>query len=118
MEFLVVSAIEMLRERGVEELSLNFAAFARLPPQPEGLGERAAGAAGRLADRFFQIESLYRFNAKFTPRWQPRYLLYEPARWASRGPGWRRCGRRGSCRSRRPAARAASRFGASMGSPG
>jgi lysyl-tRNA synthetase class 2 len=30
-----------------------------------------------LGDRYFQIESLYRFNAKFSPRWEPRYLAYE-----------------------------------------
>ena len=31
----------------------------------------------RLGDPFFQIESLYRFNAKFFPRWEPRYLLHD-----------------------------------------
>jgi lysyl-tRNA synthetase, class II len=76
-EYLVVSAIEMLRERGVEEMSLNFAAFARLLRSPSGLGERALGRLVTLANPYFQIESLYRFNAKFSPRWQPRYLLYE-----------------------------------------
>jgi lysyl-tRNA synthetase class 2 len=78
-EFLVVSAIEMLRERGIEEMSLNFAAFARLLRDPGNLFERALGRLVTLANPYFQIESLYRFNAKFSPRWQPRYLLYEPS---------------------------------------
>jgi len=86
-EYLVVSAIEMLRERGVEEMSLNFAAFARWLRSPSGLVERTLGRAVTLANPYFQIESLYRFNAKFSPRWQPRYLLYE------RGPlGFARTG--------------------------
>jgi len=81
-EFLVVSAIELLRERGVEELSLNFAAFARLLREPQTLFERSLGRLVALANPFFQIESLYRFNAKFSPRWQPRYLLYERSPWS------------------------------------
>ncbi|HET9154799.1 MAG TPA: phosphatidylglycerol lysyltransferase domain-containing protein [Solirubrobacterales bacterium] len=86
-EYLVVSAIEMLRERGIEEMSLNFAAFARWLRDPSGLGERSLGRVVTLANPYFQIESLYRFNAKFSPRWQPRYLLYE------RGPlGFARTG--------------------------
>ena len=76
-EYLVVSSIEMLRDRGVEEISLNFAAFARLLRSPNGLWERTLGRIVTLANPFFQIESLYRFNAKFSPRWQPRYLLFE-----------------------------------------
>jgi lysyl-tRNA synthetase, class II len=76
-EYLVVSAIEMLRERGIEEMSLNFAAFARLLRDPSNLAERTLARLVTLANPYFQIESLYRFNAKFSPRWQPRYLLYE-----------------------------------------
>jgi lysyl-tRNA synthetase class 2 len=26
--------------------------------------------------RWFQIESLYKFNAKFQPRWEPRFVVY------------------------------------------
>lgn len=77
MEFAVVRAIELLRERGVEEVSLNFAAFARWLESPEGRIERALGRLVALANPFFQIESLHRFNAKFGPRWEPRYLVFE-----------------------------------------
>jgi lysyl-tRNA synthetase class 2 len=79
MEFLVVRAIEGLGERGIEEVSLNFAAFARVMHKPRGRFERFAGRLVAVANPFFQIESLYRFNAKFFPRWEPRYLLYEGA---------------------------------------
>ena len=76
-EFLVVRAIEGLRERGIEEVSLNFAAFARLLHSPRTRSERLLGRAVTLANPYFQIESLYRFNAKFFPRWEPRYLVYD-----------------------------------------
>lgn len=76
-EFLVVRSIEAFRDRGVEEVSLNFAAFARLLTEPANMLERLAGRVLRWADAWFQIESLYRFNAKFDPRWEPRYVLYE-----------------------------------------
>jgi lysyl-tRNA synthetase class 2 len=77
MEFMVVRATELLRERGIEELSLNFAAFAKWMHSPEKRSERALAKLVALGNPFFQIESLYRFNAKFFPRWEPRYLVYE-----------------------------------------
>jgi lysyl-tRNA synthetase, class II len=77
VEFMVVRAIELLRERGLEELSLNFAAFAKWLHSPEKRSERALGRLVAVGNPFFQIESLYRFNAKFFPRWEPRYLVYE-----------------------------------------
>ena len=78
-EFLVARGLEQLRATGVEEVSLNFAAFARFIHEPRGLFERLAGRLLLVADSFFQIERLHRFNAKFFPRWEPRYLLYEGA---------------------------------------
>jgi lysyl-tRNA synthetase class 2 len=76
-EFLVVRAAQLLPGRGLEELSLNFATFARWMHSPKRWHERMLGKLVALGNPFFQIESLYRFNAKFFPRWEPRYLVYE-----------------------------------------
>jgi lysyl-tRNA synthetase class 2 len=77
MEFLLARGLELLRDRGVEEASLNFAAFARFVHAPRGRLERVVGRVLLVADAFFQIERLHRFNTKFFPRWEPRYLMYE-----------------------------------------
>ena len=78
-EFLVARGLEQLRARGVREASLNFAAFARFVHAPRNAVERIVGQVLLVADAFFQIERLHRFNAKFFPRWEPRYLMYERA---------------------------------------
>jgi lysyl-tRNA synthetase class 2 len=75
-DFLVVEAARLLGEHGIEELSLNFAAFGRWLREPANGFERAAARVVHVGDRWFQIERLLRFNAKFHPRWQPRYLLF------------------------------------------
>ena len=77
MEFLVVGAIESMRERGIEEISLNFAALTKYMRDPQNPFERLLGKAAAVLNPYFQIESLYRFNVKFQPRWDPRYLVYE-----------------------------------------
>jgi len=77
MEFLLARGLELLRDRGVDEASLNFAAFARFVHAPRGPLERVVGRVLLVADAFFQIERLHRFNTKFFPRWEPRYLMYE-----------------------------------------
>ncbi|HUE27093.1 MAG TPA: phosphatidylglycerol lysyltransferase domain-containing protein [Solirubrobacteraceae bacterium] len=78
-EFLVARGAELLRDRGLRELSLNFATFAKWMHSPTHRYERVLGKLVALGNPFFQIESLYRFNAKFFPRWEPRYLVYEGA---------------------------------------
>ena len=78
-EFLVTEAVVLLRQRGIDELSLNFATAARYMHAPENRLEQLVGYLAIKFDRWFQVESLYRFNAKFFPRWEPRYLVFEGA---------------------------------------
>jgi len=77
MDVLVVEAITAAKAEGIDELSLNFAAFSRWLRAPAGRRERLGGGAVRLFSRWIQMESLLRFNQKFRPRWDPRYLAYE-----------------------------------------
>jgi lysyl-tRNA synthetase class 2 len=77
MDFLVARSLVDLRERGVQEVSLNFAAFARPLRSPRGSLDRLLRRLLAVAGHWYQIESLYRFNAKFFPRWEPRYLVFE-----------------------------------------
>jgi lysyl-tRNA synthetase class 2 len=86
MEFLIVHGIQTLKERGIAEISLNFATGARWVHEPHNPLERLAGRVVIQLDRKLQLESLYRFNAKFGPRWEPRYLVFE---------GWHRLPRTG-----------------------
>ncbi len=78
-EFMVCRAVELLRQRELKEMSLNFATFARYMHSPETVLERLIGWIAKKFNPYFQIESLYRFNAKFFPRWEARYLVYEGA---------------------------------------
>ncbi|MCW2498909.1 MAG: hypothetical protein JWN87_585, partial [Frankiales bacterium] len=83
-ELLIVAALEAAPQLGVQRLSLNFAVFRSALERGERLGAgpvlRAWRAALLFASRWFQIESLYRFNAKFRPDWEPRYVCYPTAR--------------------------------------
>ena len=79
-ELLIVQSVEWARENKIEEISLNFAAFRSLFERAEKIsaGPVTRGSRNliRFFSNFFQVESLYRFNAKFNPEWQTRYLAY------------------------------------------
>jgi len=78
-EAMVVAAIECARERGLAAVSLNFAGFAHVMAADAALSrsQRLLRRLLRLFHGRFQLERLVRFNAKFFPRWQPRYLVYD-----------------------------------------
>ena len=83
-EFMIVEMVRRAPELGINRISLNFAAFRAVFERGERVG---AGPILRIWRRmllflssWFQMESLYRFNAKFQPAWQPRFLVYPTLR--------------------------------------
>lgn len=82
-EALVCTALAVARERGVREVSLNYAGLAHLirrEPQGSWLTRAIRRRALERLGRHFQMERLVRFNNKFGPEWRPRYLVYESRR--------------------------------------
>lgn len=83
-EFLVTALVAAAPGLGVRRLSLNFAVLRAALERGERLGAGPVSRAWRavllLASRWWQIESLYRFNAKFRPGWEPRFLCYPSGR--------------------------------------
>ncbi|MFJ8195977.1 phosphatidylglycerol lysyltransferase domain-containing protein [Streptomyces sp. NPDC096152] len=81
MEFMVLELLRRAREMEITQVSLNFAMFRSVFERGARLG---AGPVLRLwrsllsfFSRWWQIESLYRANAKYRPIWEPRFLLFE-----------------------------------------
>ncbi|MFE6310031.1 phosphatidylglycerol lysyltransferase domain-containing protein [Streptomyces rochei] len=79
-ELLIVAALQAAPRLGIARVSLNFAMFRAALARGEKIG---AGPVLRVwrgllvfLSRWFQIESLYKFNAKFRPRWEPRFVVY------------------------------------------
>jgi lysyl-tRNA synthetase class 2 len=83
-ELLIVRLIEAAPSIGVTRLSLNFAVFRSALERGERIGAGPVSRVSRsvlvFASRWWQIETLYRFNAKFQPEWQPRFISYPAAR--------------------------------------
>ncbi|MFD3666169.1 phosphatidylglycerol lysyltransferase domain-containing protein [Streptomyces sp. NPDC058659] len=81
MEFMVIEMLQRAKEIGITQVSLNFAMFRSVFERGSKLG---AGPVLRLwrsllsfFSRWWQIESLYRANAKYRPIWEPRFMLFE-----------------------------------------
>ncbi len=79
-DFLIVEAIKAAGDLGVKRISLNFAVFRAALERGERIGAGPVLRAWRgvllFLSRWFQIESLYKFNAKFSPEWVPRFLVF------------------------------------------
>jgi lysyl-tRNA synthetase class 2 len=79
-DFLIVESIKAAEELGIKRISLNFAVFRAALERGERIGAGPVLRAWRgillFMSRWFQIESLYKFNAKFCPVWVPRFFVF------------------------------------------
>src|SRR5215813_79889 len=87
-DFLIVETIKAAQGLGIKRVSLNFAVFRSTLARGERIGAGPVLRAWRsillFASRWFQIESLYKFNAKFCPAWVPRFLVFSGTKDAPR----------------------------------
>ncbi len=83
-DFMIVETINAAAGLGVKRISLNFAAFRAALERGERIGAGPITRAWRkilvFLSRWFQIESLYKFNAKFAPSWVPRFMVFTSTR--------------------------------------
>ncbi|MFF8445205.1 phosphatidylglycerol lysyltransferase domain-containing protein [Streptomyces californicus] len=83
-ELLIVASLQAAGKLGVDRVSLNFAMFRSALARGERLGAGPVLRCWRglliFLSRWFQIESLYKFNAKFQPRWEPRFVVFRTSR--------------------------------------
>lgn len=80
VEFMVAELCAVAGKFGVRRISLNFAAFRSVFEEGARIG---AGPVLRLwrrlllfFSRWWQLEALYRSNAKYHPEWYPRFICY------------------------------------------
>ena len=83
-EAMVAALVQHARsEWGITRVSLNFAMFRGVFGAAERVGAgplvRLTHRLMRFASRYWQIESLYRTNARYRPRWETRYFCYDSA---------------------------------------
>jgi lysyl-tRNA synthetase, class II len=87
-DFMIVEVIKAGPGLGVKKLSLNFAVFRAALERGERIGAGPVLRAWRgvllFMSKWFQIESLYKFNAKFSPTWEPRFFVFPSGKDAPR----------------------------------
>ncbi|MDQ1723048.1 MAG: lysyl-tRNA synthetase, class, partial [Frankiaceae bacterium] len=83
-EFLIVETFKAAERLGFQRVSLNFAVFRSALERGERIGAGPILRAWRgvlvFLSRWFQIETLYKFNAKLMPEWQPRFVCFPSMR--------------------------------------
>jgi lysyl-tRNA synthetase class 2 len=87
-EFMVAELMAAGPDLGIRRISLNFAMFRSVFSSADSVGAgpviRLSDAVLSVASRLWQLESLYRANAKYVPAWYPRFLCFDSSLTLSR----------------------------------
>ena len=78
LDFALCQTIEHLAGQGATGLSLNFSAFRSIldGEAGDGVTQRVERWGLRRLSSILPIETLWKFNEKYLPRWLARYLVY------------------------------------------
>ena len=80
VEAMVLTLLQQGPEKGIERFSLNFAMFREIFVEGEAVdatfNDRVKRALFVKASHFWQLESLYESNARYNPKWLPRYFCF------------------------------------------
>lgn len=80
VEAMVLTLLQQGSEQGIERFSLNFAMFREVFVEGEAvdatINRRLKRAIFVKASRVWQLESLYESNARYNPKWLPRYFCF------------------------------------------
>jgi lysylphosphatidylglycerol synthetase-like protein (DUF2156 family) len=79
-DFVIIETLQWMAERGLRGLGLNFATMRAVVAGESGTGPWIS-LERNVLHRFsetLQIESLWRFNQKYDPVWNPRYVVTGP----------------------------------------
>jgi phosphatidylglycerol lysyltransferase len=75
MDFLFVSVMEHLRDRGFKRFNLGMAPLAGLSERRSSpVWDKVGRTVFEHGERFYNFRGLKAFKAKFHPRWEPRYM--------------------------------------------
>jgi lysylphosphatidylglycerol synthetase-like protein (DUF2156 family) len=79
LDFVVVETIRHLAQKGLRGLALNFATMRAVLAGETGTGptQRVERWMLQRMSGSMQIDSLWKYNAKFSPEWKPRYAVYD-----------------------------------------
>ena len=77
-DFLILETIQHIASQGGQGLALNFAVLRTfVSGEQHGVAVRVGRTLLHKVSDHAQIESLWKFNAKYDPKWRPRYVVLD-----------------------------------------